>query len=208
MMAAGGAGGADEATPVRPPPVVPRWPGSEPLPGHDVVLARPRMEDAPATLAMQADGRLWVDVPPEWRVTSLEAQQDDLRRFLGHWREHGFGYWLAWPGAAAPAVDDGRRPLAIGGLRWMWWRDAWVLNVYVRVAVDTQGRGLASAMLGLAIDRLDGVVPSPTSVVVRTRDANAGMIAVARRLGMADIGHEEREMGRYRVFERHIGGAA
>lgn len=203
------AGGADEAMPDGSPPVVPRWPGTEPLPGHDVVLARPRMEDAPATLAVQADERLWVDVPPAWRVTSLEAQQDDLRRFVAHWRTHGFGYWLAWAGPAAPTVDDdGRRPLAIGGLRWMWWRQAWVLNAYVRVAVEAQARGLATAMLGLAIDRLDRVVPDATSVAVRTRDANVAMMAVARRLGMADIGHEEREMGRYRVFERHIGGAA
>ncbi len=206
MMACGG---ADEAMPLGSPPVVPRWPAMEPLPDHHAVLTRPRMEDAPATLAVQADGRLWVDVPPAWRVTTLEAQQDDLRRFLAHWRQHGFGYWLAWAGAAAPSVhDDGRRPLAIGGLRWMWWRGAWVLNVYVRAAVAAQGRGLATAMLGLAIDRLDGVVLARTSVVVRTRDANAAMMAVARRLGMADIGHEEREMGRYRVFERQIGGAA
>ena len=227
-------GGGDQGVPLRSPPAVPPWPVTERLSGHDVVLARPRLEDAAATLAMQADERLWVDVPPAWRVTTLEAQQDDFRRFQAHWREHGFGYWLAWGDAGTePSVSDpsawaeplgvggsvgarglvgagepvgARGPVGIGGLRWLWWRGQWVLNVYVRIAVAHQGRGLATAVLAAAIDRLDDDLDAPTAVVVRTRDANAPMMAVAQRLGMVDIGHEQREMGRYRVFERHIGG--
>jgi RimJ/RimL family protein N-acetyltransferase len=201
------------------PPVVSRWPTMQLLAGHDVVLARPRLEDAPATLAMQADERLWVDVPPAWRVRTLQAQQDDFRRFLAHWREHGFGYWLAWSGAVPTASPSASAPngtappeppvgpAGIGGLRWLWWRGRWVLNVYVRIAVASQGNGLATAMLTTAMDRLDGDLAEPTDVVVRTRDANAAMLAVARRLGMADLGHEQREMGQYRVFARHVGGS-
>lgn len=206
-----------------PPPRVDSWPTSEVLDSHDVVLARPRIEDAAAVLALQSDPALYIDVPPEWRVTSQTSQADDLRRFVEHWHTHGFGYWLVWAGddgdiptvtgtgsnhATSGNVPDGAGvlPVGIAGLRWLWWRDRWVLNVFVRFARAVHGQGLATAVLAHAITRLDADLQTPATVVVRTRDANAPMVMLAHRLGMVDTGHEVREKGTYRVLERLVGG--
>lgn len=197
-----GGGLVEPGTPA--PPTGLDWPSREPLPGHAIELARPRMDDAAATAAMQADPRLWLDVPTSRRTTTPTAQADDFRRFLEHWRRHGFGYWLAWQ--AGSGGDASERPVGIGGLRWLLWRDEWVLNVLVRLAADWQGRGVATGMLRLAVDRLDRHLDQPATVVVRTRPGNEAMAAVAQRLGAADVGTEEREVGTYRVLAMTIGG--
>lgn len=215
-----------------PPPRVDAWPTSEVLEHHDVVLARPRVQDAAGMLALQSDPALHIDVPLEWRVSSVTFQADDLRRFVAHWHDHGFGYWLVWAGddgdipmvthvdsdRAMPVADDARSgngpdgagaiPVGVAGLRWLWWRDRWVLNVFVRFARAVQGHGLATAVLTRAITRLDADLDVATPVVVRTRDANRPMVALAHRLGMVDTGYEEREMGTYRLLERMVGGNA
>ncbi|HKJ54983.1 MAG TPA: GNAT family N-acetyltransferase [Nitriliruptoraceae bacterium] len=189
------------------PPAVPGWPFAEVLESHGVVLARPRVADAEALYALQSDPRLYVDVPAAWRVQSVVGQADDIRRYVAHWHEYGFGYWVVWPAGTDPtATGVGVRPRGVAGLRWMWWRGEWVLNVFVRFAAAAQRRGLATAVLGHAMSRLDADLVRPVRVVVRTRQANAAMVALSRRLGMVDTGHEEREMGTYRVLEGLVGG--
>lgn len=184
------------------------WPEREPLPGHHVGLARPRLADVATTAAMQADPRLWVDVPTSHRTTTPQAQADDFRRFLAHWRRHGFGYWVVWSvsepsmgRSAAPVL-----PLGLGGLQWLHWRGAWVLNTSIRLATEAQGRGLATAVLDLAVTRLDAHLDRPVDVVVRTRPGNAAMVALAARIGATDAGIEEREVGTYLVLLSTIGG--
>lgn len=209
------------AEPTLPPPRAGMaWPAREVLGTTGTVLARPRMGDAAATAAMQRDPRLWVDVPESFRVTSTTRQEDDFRHFLSHWREHGFGYWLVWEagtgpdgpaslGDGEPANDDpapAPGPIGLGGLRWLWWQEHWVLNVYVRFAVAGQGRGLASVLLGRALDRLDRHLAEPTNVVVRTRPENTAMARLAHRLGFDDAGTEQRSAGTYRVLSTTIGG--
>lgn len=196
-----------------PPDVALRWPDAEPLVGTSAVLARPDPVFAPAVFRLAADPALWIDVPAAGRTGSVAAQRDDLEAFSAHWDRHGFGHWLLWAGPGGGASPDGPDfsaavgddLLGLGGLRWLWWRDAWVLNVYVRLAARAQGRGLASRLLGTAIDRLAAAVPAPTDVVVRTRPANAPMVGLAQRLGFLDIGVEERELGTYRVLARRVG---
>ncbi len=189
-----------------PPPAVPGWPFTEVLESQGVVLARPRVADAEALYALQSDPRLYVDVPAAWRVQSIVGQADDIRRYVAHWHEYGFGYWVVWPAGTDPASPGGGvQPRGVAGLRWMWWRGEWVLNVFVRFAAAAQRRGLATAVLGHAMSRLDADLAQPVRVVVRTREANAAMVALARRLGMVDTGHEEREMGTYRVLEGLVG---
>lgn len=180
-----------------PPVVGAPWPPTEPLPGTTMVLARPRPGDRDALLELNADPALWVDVPVEWRVTTPERQADDIAAWDAHWTEHGFGYWV---------LHDGGHVRGVGGLRWLLWRGAWALNVYVRLAVEVQGRGVARRLLGLAIDRLDARLDRQVIVVARTRPSNEAMAALARRLGMDESGVEEREAGTYRLLTRRIGG--
>lgn len=190
-----------------PPDTGPAWPATEALAGTDAALARPRMADGPPAFALQRDPALWVDVPPAWRVRTLQDQRTDLAGMVAHWRRHGFGYWLVWDGHVpeppSPGRDDGL--LGLGGLRWLWWRGAWTLNVYVRFAVAAQGRGLASAVLGLAVERLDAALAVPVTAVVRTRPANTAMARLATRLQFTDVGTEHREAGTYRVLTRTLG---
>lgn len=197
------------------------WPAREVMGTTGVVLARPRMGDAAATAAMQRDPRLWVGVPASFRTTSTARQEDDFRHFLAHWREHGFGYWLVWTAGTGPDLDQGPAassvwsdegagsgpgPIGLGGLRWLWWRDQWVLNTNVRLTVPAQGRGVASALLGRAIDRLGTGLDTPTTVVVRTRPENEAMARLAHRLGFDEAGTEQRSAGTYRVLAIRIGG--
>ena len=184
-----------------PPEVGQPWPRTEPLPGTGVLLTRPGPEDRDDLLALNADPALWVDVPDEWRVTTPQQQTADLATWTAHWSEHGFGYWVLREAGVVRGV---------GGVRWLWWREAWALNVYVRLAAAVQGRGLARRMLALAIDRLDERLAEPVTVVVRTRPGNDRMAALAGRLGLVDDGFEDREAGSYRLLARRVGvtGAA
>lgn len=206
---------------VPPPQTAMSWPDVEALDATGVMLARPRMGDAAATAEMQADPRLWVGVPETFRTTTTVRQEDEFRQFLDHWRAHGFGYWLVWEAGTGPgghgATPDGRSggteagpppigPIGLGGLRWLWWRERWVLNTYVRLAVAVQGRGLASSLLRRAIDRLAGDLADTTTVVVRTRPENAAMARLAHHLGFHEAGTEVRSAGPYRILATRIGG--
>lgn len=190
-----------------PPDLGLQWPSVERLAGTAVVVSRPEPALAPDVYRLVADPALWIDVPVAARTTSVAAQRDDLERIDAHWATHGFGYWLAWSGSAADAPTDavGGDLLGLGGLRWLWWRDDWVLNVYVRLAARAHGRGLARRMLASAITRLHEAVTSPTTVVVRTRPTNTAMAGLAHRLGFDEAGDEERAVGTYRVLARTIG---
>ena len=199
---------AEAADATRPPPASgPAWPAAERLPDAAVVLARPDPAQAPAVFRLAADPALWVDVPEAGRTTSVTAQRDDLERFAAHWDRYGFGYWLAWSatGDDDPEEAVGGDLLGLGGLRWLWWRDDWVLNVYIRLAARAQGRGIARRLLEIGIERLDESLDIATPVVVRTRPTNEPMIGLARRLGFDDLGTEERELGTYRVLARELG---
>lgn len=149
------------------------------------------------------DPALWVDVPVAWRGTTLADQQRDIAAYREHWSDHGFGYWLVWEGP--PPMVGSTTLLGLGGLQWLWWRGAWALNVYVRFATASQRRGLATATLSRAVDRLDRRLAVPTTVVVRTRPANVPMVRLAHRLGFVEAGTEERDLGTYRLLTRTIG---
>jgi len=156
---------------------------------------------------MASDPALWVDVPMAGRVTTLARARQDVTAAREHWEAHGFGYWHVWDGAVPDTPPEADAPLlGVGGLRWLRWRDDWVLNVYVRFASAAHGRGLATGMLGLALDRVDQGLSGPTTVVVRTRPGNDRMARLAHRLGFDEAGTEERELGTYRVLARDVGG--
>lgn len=188
-----------------PPVTGPAWPPTEPLRGTPAVVARPRPRDAAVALALFADPALWVDVPVAWRTTTMGDQQRDIAAYREHWAAHGFGYWFVWDGAPPGPANHAGALLGIGGLQWLWWRGAWALNVHVRFAAAHHRRGLATATLSTAIDRLDARLPVPTTVVVRTRPANEAMARLSLRLGFVDVGTQERELGTYRVLARTIG---
>lgn len=184
------------------------WADVEWLASQQVVLCRPRLEDAEALFDLQSDPALWVDVPMAWRMSSVSAQREELRAVAEHWEEHGFGYWLVREAAdGGTGGETGGALLGVAGLRWLFWRDAWVLNVLVRVAVAAQGRGLATAVLDHALVRVGEGLGTPVTAVVRTRPGNAAMAALAHRLGFHDAGTEEREAGTYRLLIRTIGEA-
>ncbi|ACQ79224.1 acetyltransferase [Beutenbergia cavernae DSM 12333] len=168
--------------------------------GDGVLLRRVRAADAPGVLAVHGDPRVYALDPHETH-RDLAHSRRFLEPMLRHWARHGFGYWAVlvpldwWPDGvpgtrAEEAPDDGTRVHAgLGGLQHYLMAGEQVLNVYVRFAPATQGRGLARRVINTAVRMAPTVAPG-LDLVVRTRPANAATRRVAERAGFVDEGLE------------------
>ena len=99
---------------------------------------------------------------------------DMLARSIGHWYLRGFGVWSvqvketgAIVGRAGLMYPEGNPALEIG---WVFAREAW-------------GKGYASEVARAALDHAFEVIKAPR-VIARVHPANAGSVAVAKKLGM------------------------
>ena len=174
--------------------VVPWWHRIEQPDG--VLLRRLTADDAPGVRAVHGDPRVYVHDPHETHPDLAHTRQF-LAPMVEHWAAHGFGYWVvllpasSWPGGVlgAGVADDGRVVAGLGGVQHHQVDGQPVLNVYFRLAPETQGRGLAGAVLRQVAIVAPEVAPG-RDVVVRTRPANAAARRVALRAGYVDEGLE------------------
>jgi RimJ/RimL family protein N-acetyltransferase len=161
-----------------------------------VLLRRPCEADADGVFAAHSDPSVYRYDPQETHP-DVEHSARFLAPMLGHWAEHGFGYWAVllpaadWPeGVPGADVADGPRVFAgLGGIRNHTLQGRPVLNVYYRFAPAAQGRGLARVVVEQSLALAPLVAPG-TDVVVRTRPANAIARHVAERAGFIDEGLE------------------
>lgn len=178
----------------RPVGVVPWWHRIEHPDG--VLLRRLATDDAPGVLAVHGDPRVYVHDPHETHP-DLAHTRTFIAPMVEHWAAYGFGYWVVlvprsfWPDGVlgAEAADDGRVVAGLGGVQHHRVDGRPVLNVYFRLAPETQGRGLAGAVLRQVAILAPEVAPG-CDVVVRTRPANAAARRVALRAGYVDEGLE------------------
>jgi len=161
-----------------------------------VLLRRLTADDAAGVLAVHGDPRVYVHDPHETHP-DLAHTQRFIAPMLEHWAAHGFGYWAVlvrrpgWPDGVAGSRpgDNGRLVAGLGGVQHHAVDGQPVLNVYFRFAPETQGRGLAGAVLRWIGELAPEVAPG-RDVVVRTRPANAAARRVAERVGYVDEGLE------------------
>lgn len=161
-----------------------------------VRFRRPVEDDAPGVLSVHGDPRVYVFDPHEVQA-DLAAARLFLTPMLGHWAQHGFGYWTVlvpsawWPnGVPGPQdVDEGRTHGGLGGIQHYLMAGEPVLNVYFRLAPDVQGRGIAGALMTTAMALAPALAPG-RDLVVRTRPGNTAARRVAERAGFTDLGLE------------------
>ena len=137
-------------------------------------LRRPVPADLPFHLALHTDPRLYTHAP---QAMHGEAENRDVfERFVRHWDEHGFGYWVV----EDLATGD---PVGMAGLR----HAEGYLNLYYRFRHEAQGRGYAREVareaVTLATEWLAGV---PVRAVVRP--GHQASLRTAERAGLFRAG--------------------
>lgn len=142
---------------------------------------------APAASDLQALYELHADPAanrfnPAGPMRSLDAAAELLDVLVAHWRQHGFGYWMA--------ADAGRpdHVLGIGGLVEKSVPGRRGLNLYYRLRPEAWGRGLATALALRAITLATDTLHRRHEVFARVRPDNAPSMRVLERAGLVCIG--------------------
>jgi RimJ/RimL family protein N-acetyltransferase len=140
-----------------------------------LLLRRPRFDDLDEHHRIHGDSRVRTH-SPESRHTDRAASEQQLRQWLAHWDDCGFGYWT---------VEREGRVIGFGGL---WLLGDWngrgdVLNVYYRVEPESRGHGYATELVRAALDLRDRELAA-LPVVARILPGNEESIRVAERSGL------------------------
>ncbi|WBB76763.1 GNAT family N-acetyltransferase [Micromonospora sp. WMMD1128] len=141
-------------------------------------LRRPTHADVDLLHALHTDPRACAHNPSDLLRDRAEAQER-FRRWDGHWRVHGFGYWVV-------CRDD--RRLGFCGLKIMRLHERDVLNLFYRLDPAAWGDGVAgeaaTAVVGWA-----GTHRPDLPVAARIRPANIASRRVAERAGLRHAAH-------------------
>jgi ribosomal-protein-alanine N-acetyltransferase len=107
----------------------------------------------------------------------LTARTDAQRQFgewLGHWHEHGFGYWT---------VRDDEGVVGFAGIRFSTWNDRTVLNLYYRFTPPAWGKGYAAEVAHAAVE-LWRAEHSAHPLIAYTKPGNVGSQRTALGAGL------------------------
>ena len=80
---------------------------------------------------------------PAGPLTGRSAAQRMFGEWLGHWHEHGFGYWT---------VRDDEGVIGFSGIRHAIWNDRAVLNLAYRYTPRAWGNGYAAEVAAVAVE--------------------------------------------------------
>jgi ribosomal-protein-alanine N-acetyltransferase len=141
-----------------------------------LLLRQPSASDADAVFEIHGDPRANVHNPAGPDRTPRESASK-LRRWLDHWKDHGFGYW---------AAEERCRPgdvIGFGGLRLREIEGRTRPNLYFRLAPSAWGRGLGTELGRAALEVAFGALGFE-EVVATVRPDNAPSIRVLERLGL------------------------
>ncbi len=106
----------------------------------------------------------------------FRASEEMLESWLQHWKDHCFGYELAFEGNRLVGICGARRDL---------WRDMPVINLYWRLLPDYWGKGLAGDLGRHALDIARSATHLADELIVaRMQPGNAGSARVAEKLGL------------------------
>ncbi len=138
-------------------------------------LRRPEPADIDTILRVHSDPRTSSHNPSDALRTRPEAT-GLFEHWDEHWQRFGFGYWV---------VRRHTSPEGLGfcGLKYMTFRDRWILNLFYRLDTTAWGNGIgseaAAATVRWAVERLPEY-----PVIARVRPANVASQRVAERAGL------------------------
>jgi len=138
-------------------------------------LRRPAQVDAPAILGVLSNSSVAQHNPSDL-VTELEDVEALVRRWLGHWEQHGFGNCCVFEEKTGQLVGN-------CGLRWMTIRGDRVLNLLYRFHPSTWGQGYATEAADAALDWAQESLPAEL-VLARIRPTNLASQRVATKIGL------------------------
>ncbi|MFB9907890.1 GNAT family N-acetyltransferase [Allokutzneria oryzae] len=148
-----------------------------------LLLRRPAAEDLPAMLEIHSD-------PETNRFNPLgpadeERATRDLKAWMAHWVEHGFGY-------CAIVERESGLVVGFGGLRTHVFDGTAALNLYYRFRPSAWGKGYAPEMARAAVDWARESRPDEP-VLIMTKHDNVPAIRVAEKIGFVLLGETELE---------------
>lgn len=135
-------------------------------------LWRPRSDDVDGLHPLLADARLWTHFPT-LRHRSPAQTAAMLRRWMSAWAADGLGTWVVRDPASHAVLGYGGCSTLRG--------EAW--NVGYRLAVEAQGRGLATEVARRGMVRAREIRPD-LPMVAYLLEHNLASAAVARKLGL------------------------
>lgn len=145
------------------------------LPTPRLSLRRPVPADAAAVLQILSDPAVARHHPSEL-VTELDDVEALVRRWLGHWEQHGFGNACVFEEGTGLLVGN-------AGVRWTTVDGGRGLNLMYRFSPATWGRGYATEAADGLLGWVRAALPDEL-VVARIRPANLSSQRVATKVGL------------------------
>ena len=147
----------------------------------DFVLDRPTIDDVDEIFAIESDPRVWTHFP-SGRVSRREDAAATLGRRIRRWERDGLEMWMVRETPSGPIIGFAGCSLRGGTEAEPKGPDAF-WNLGYRFAPEVQGRGLATAVSLLAIDRARQVDPE-LPVVAYLLGHNTASARVAEKVGL------------------------
>lgn len=141
-----------------------------------LILRPPTPGDRDTWVALHRDPRTYGHAPHAMAQTDAEAV-DVLERALQHWRERGFGVWVAQDRTSRDVVG-------VCGLKDV---DGAFLNLYYRLTFEHLGRGLGREMARVsAVHAIEHLPALPVRALVK--DVNTPSVRTALGSGFERVG--------------------
>ncbi|ONI87187.1 hypothetical protein ALI22I_22285 [Saccharothrix sp. ALI-22-I] len=148
-----------------------------------LTLRRPAAHDVIAVHAIHSDPAAYEHNPSDALRTHDEAAHL-LRRWMAHWHDFDFGYWVVRP-------LDSQRPVGFCGVKFTEMDDRRALNLFYRFSTASWGQGVATEAARAVVRWAREHLPE-YPVVARVRPANTASQRVALKAGLTRAEHLDR----------------
>ncbi|MDO5701012.1 MAG: GNAT family N-acetyltransferase [Bowdeniella nasicola] len=156
-----------------------------PIVTTDLALRAPTDDDQPTLTELHSDPQTFMyhPLPPELAATVVTRRYEGS---VAHWREHGFGYWIA------TELRDPTRAVGIGGVQFRTFHGRTCLSLYYRFAPSTWGHGYATQTARAAVELATRHLPD-YPIVALTVPANEPSQRVALKAGLTHLSELDTE---------------
>lgn len=147
-----------------------------PIVTENLMLRAPTSEDKPSMTKLHSDAQTFMyhPLPVEVARSVVGRRYDDA---VAHWREHGFGFWVATD------RQDPTRVVGMSGVQFRTFHDRTALSLYYRFEPSIWGKGYATQAARAAIELARKHLPD-YPIVALTVPANVPSQRVAEKVGI------------------------